>query len=1395
MRIKRLGAIALSLFTFLTCLAIPKINVKAETVAINITKTYAGSYINGFSLREGLFESYGSWGIEEPMFCSQFFAGEPGNTFSSYDVSNAGAQRVDAIVYESPILVDNANLRKALYYGYGGPANCLAGKGYTKWQQIGLTNELCSIARAGREQKTDLSGSGIWYEGFRLGKGEAQYAWNHTIGPLWDEIRNKPDPRDTVNYNAYMIKTNTRGVSGYVDANGSKTRKAQDLVFGYCNPATHEVKESGSRKVAIPFVDLTNSTPKKTDQDGRPLAGSQVRVELSEDGGKTWSKIGTMTSNSNGIFVADSPITIAKTFTTGEYKAQYITNYNKIRNNEKPNFTGWSQNETDCRNNLKRDFVTPDLDRQEQAWRSIKRKIRYIETKAPSGHKLNSTPVEGGTIVNERLYASTRQKHTVDLNSFIEVDMEKIDEETKDKLNGGLFEVWVNITGKDANLTKVGELRAENGKLKGRFEFSQKGVTYTGKEVNYAKNYDSDTPENKAWYDANNIRRTKAIADDESKQDAIRQATEGQKAFDTVSREVEIREVKAPTSYTKKGDGVTKLSIGANHTVTGTILNEGSETLVGLKVDGQGQGVKGAKMKLTRKSDGHVFDEWVSNGEPHIVNRLTAETVYTITETQVPEGYITPVTRSYDITTGKVGEDNRFNFVNHKITISKKDVAGEELPGASMKVLDKDGNVVDEWTSGVQPHQVKNLVEGKTYILHEDLAPLGYNLASDIEFTATDEDQHIDMVDSVTTFSKVDVGGEEVEGAKIQVMDEDGNVVDEWISEKKPHAIQNLETGKTYRFHEEVAPNGYVYANDFEFTVDGTDNKHYTMVDTIQVVEKLDEEGNPVVGAKLQLVNKETGEVVDEWTTGETLINLTKLQQVQLGLGQEVVIDKEDANYTIKPAGEGRYRLIKVTKEETPVKTEHFINVDGVEVGHLVSNAIALNEYILKEVETPKGFVKATDMEVTPSDKEDQTLQMVDKKVKFTKEDVTGEEVEGAKIEVVDEDGNVVDEWVSGKEPHYIENLEEGKKYTLKETITPGGYIQASAIDFEVTPEGLNAHYKMVDTIHRVIKIDEKKNTVKNARLAVYTKDGKKVDEWVTGNHIVDLKPENIVEAKLTGESYIKGGEPLAKYKEEDLKAIKEDLDKAVVLAYPDIDFVPEQEKEEIESPEVITQTENLPEQDETTAVDTETQVPEEVVLTKEEYLQKAFEKLNMTTEELEETIAKATELLDSQAGTTDMNKAEDIRKELYALAEESFATANEAIEAQNANLTSAKVIPNEHSSGGYTFIQMKKDGTMTYTDIDQYGDEANHRVSGLVAGEEYILKELKAPFGYMIAPEMVFQADESTDLKFTVIDRLVLEQSTGIETLNPLYIVGGVAILAIAGVTFLVIKKRKSSK
>ncbi len=213
---------------------------------------------------------------------------------------------------------------------------------------------------------------------------------------------------------------------------------------------------------------------------------------------------------------------------------------------------------------------------------------------------------------------------------------------------------------------------------------------------------------------------------------------------------------------------------------------------------------------------------------------------YIVTELVSPDGYVFS-DKKYEVTISKDKQVIQLNAVNTPISlkISKQHVYGKELKGAKMQLLDDKGNVVDEWTSDGTPHIVTGLKAGK-YKIHEVAAPAGYVIATDIEFEidkfnkvsvkdikalAVDDKGNptVIMVDDTTKvkISKQDMTtGKELPGAKLQVIDEKGKVVEEWTSTDKPHYIEaKLIAGKKYTLREILAPNGYDKATDISFTV------------------------------------------------------------------------------------------------------------------------------------------------------------------------------------------------------------------------------------------------------------------------------------------------------------------------------------------------------------------------------------------------------------------------------------------------------------------------------------------------------------------------------------------------------------------------------------------------
>ena len=213
---------------------------------------------------------------------------------------------------------------------------------------------------------------------------------------------------------------------------------------------------------------------------------------------------------------------------------------------------------------------------------------------------------------------------------------------------------------------------------------------------------------------------------------------------------------------------------------------------------------------------------------------------YIVREIESPSGYILS-DKEYAVSISEDGEVIEITTENKPITveISKRDVYGNELVGAEMVLENADGEKVDKWTSDGTNHIVSKLGAGE-YVLKEIAAPDGYVIAMDIKFSvdvygnvtvenvdskavSDNGDPLITMVDDTTKvqISKQDITtGEELPGATLQIIDENGNVVEEWVSTDEAHLVEGkLIAGKEYTLREIIAPDGYEIANEIKFTV------------------------------------------------------------------------------------------------------------------------------------------------------------------------------------------------------------------------------------------------------------------------------------------------------------------------------------------------------------------------------------------------------------------------------------------------------------------------------------------------------------------------------------------------------------------------------------------------
>ena len=181
-----------------------------------------------------------------------------------------------------------------------------------------------------------------------------------------------------------------------------------------------------------------------------------------------------------------------------------------------------------------------------------------------------------------------------------------------------------------------------------------------------------------------------------------------------------------------------------------------------------GKELPGAKLEI-RDADGNLVEGWTSTKTPHTVRGLELEKAYTLTETRAPDGYA----EAENIVFKLVQEGNeQSNIVYVKsdddwvklddatvimqdapvLDIDKTDIAGNLLPGATLTIRDANDEVVDTWTTDYKTHSVPISDEfiklsGETkeyiYILTEDAAPAGFEIAESVQFKVQQADKNV----------------------------------------------------------------------------------------------------------------------------------------------------------------------------------------------------------------------------------------------------------------------------------------------------------------------------------------------------------------------------------------------------------------------------------------------------------------------------------------------------------------------------------------------------------------------------------------------------------------------------------------------------------------------------
>ena len=342
-----------------------------------------------------------------------------------------------------------------------------------------------------------------------------------------------------------------------------------------------------------------------------------------------------------------------------------------------------------------------------------------------------------------------------------------------------------------------------------------------------------------------------------------------------------------------------------------------------------------------------------------------------------------------------------------------------------------------------------------------------------------------------TVFSKTDADGNNLYGVPMEIVDaKTGEQVYNWITDDNDLEIDGLPTGD-YIWREVNAPEGYVLAKPIEFTVKDGDIQDIEMKNFSVEFAKNGNDGNKLLkGGEFQVTSTKTKQVIDKWTSGEHVFDVSEDMKAKLMAGETVsdmYVDIEDDSSTYyrisKNADRDDYRLLMQANGETKY---YNIDINGDETTHMIRGTAEDQEYVITELKSPDGYATAKPVTFKTNKEQNLTVEMTDEitQLEFYKKDITSqEELEGATLQIKDKNGNIVDEWVSGKTPHKITGLTVGQTYTMIEVIAPANYKIAQNKEFTVSDTGEVQKITMYDEL---MPVSKKVKTADDMHIGMY---------------------------------------------------------------------------------------------------------------------------------------------------------------------------------------------------------------------------------------------------------------------------------------------------------------------
>lgn len=330
------------------------------------------------------------------------------------------------------------------------------------------------------------------------------------------------------------------------------------------------------------------------------------------------------------------------------------------------------------------------------------------------------------------------------------------------------------------------------------------------------------------------------------------------------------------------------------YNVDGELLLKADELVTTVKTDKNGKASLNTDLPLMSEEYKKADDKTgLNSGDYYFVEDKISDSYYIDkTPVNIHLEYKDAKTAIIKAEAKKLNKSTEINLSKVKLTDNT------ELAGASLKVSDVNGNEIISWISGNADSikitdkanelgyrnlratmengnlVINGLLQNEVYEMTETRPADGYATAESIRFKLTEGNANGEVTTVATVvgmdgsesvqpenkvvmkddtikvnFSKTKItGSKELPGCKLEITDENGNVIEKWTSGKKPHIVEGkLVAGKTYKFTETRPADGYATAESVKFTVSDTGEVQKVRMkdDTIKVeILKTDKKNN-----------------------------------------------------------------------------------------------------------------------------------------------------------------------------------------------------------------------------------------------------------------------------------------------------------------------------------------------------------------------------------------------------------------------------------------------------------------------------------------------------------------------------------------------------------------------